>query len=146
MAKYFVRAVQRDGHDGTWRADRKWPSATPTEIEVVDGPDPRIAVPVAPGQKPRTMADPHRVSHEVFALLTADPRLAIVSADLVDVAAANAEAHATRDELAKLRDKLAIAEASAAEADQKITRLSNELMAARAEVSDLREKLRPPKK
>lgn len=41
--KIYVQALERPGFDGSFRAGKKWPSGTATEVEVVetkDGEDP----------------------------------------------------------------------------------------------------------
>lgn len=78
MAKFSVRAVKREGFDGTWRAGRLWPSGGSVEIEVLDQDDcPRVAADVPVGAAARDMLDPVRLGRKAFRDIEADPRIAI---------------------------------------------------------------------
>lgn len=70
MAKFVVQALNRPGFDGSFRGGRKWPSATPTPVEVVEQPN---------GEDP-----PHdetkglRIGTKTFKMLQADANLRVM--------------------------------------------------------------------
>lgn len=65
--KFHVQAVTRAGHDGAWRAGRKWPSGSPTPIEVVDHEE----------DPPHDPAKGIVVGKKTYGVLKADPNLTL---------------------------------------------------------------------
>jgi hypothetical protein len=65
--KFHVQAVSRQGHDGAWRAGRKWPAGAPTPVEVLDQDE-------DPEHDP---AKGVRVGKQTYELLKADKNLTI---------------------------------------------------------------------
>jgi hypothetical protein len=147
--KWLLQGVQREGFDGVWTPGRFWPSASPTEVEIVDGDvEPTIEVDARGGGK-RKALDPNRMTAKAFERIMKDPRVSKVPVDSPgggDVAAlkshaANLEAlFASREAQMKrawdereqstmqMREEY---EASLAARDAEIARLNTELALAR---------------
>jgi hypothetical protein len=65
--KFHVQAISRPGHDGAWRAGRKWPSGAPTVVEVVDDPQ----------DPPHDPAKGVRIGRQTYEAIKADRHLTI---------------------------------------------------------------------
>jgi hypothetical protein len=144
--KWLLQGVQREGFDGVWTPGRFWPSAYPTEIEVVEGDvEPTVEVDARGGGK-RIVLDPNRMTAKAFERIKKDPRVSKVPVDGPgggDVAAlkshaANLEAlFASREAQMKRAwdEREEHFSYSLAERDAEITRLNGELALALAKAA-----------
>jgi hypothetical protein len=122
MSKFLVQAVTRPGFQTASRGGRAWPSATPTEVEVLDQDEcPRIPVEGKPGQ---TQLDPARIGRKAWAQVMADGKLSKTPVSAVDASAAQQEAAQLRDEMASLKAELAQRDATIAQQDRSIAALA----------------------
>lgn len=74
MPKFHVQAVSREGHQGSFRQGRFWPSSGPTEIEVVDTEADPVA---AEGEPPIEATTRTKFGTKAYAVLQADPNLIV---------------------------------------------------------------------
>lgn len=93
--KFHVQAVSRPGHDGAWRAGRKWPAGGPTLVEVLDQAE----------DPPHDPAKGVRVGKHTYEALKADRHLTIrPPGDPLETAKSH---EAMVAEIAELKAKLA---------------------------------------
>lgn len=114
MPKYIVQAVRREGHDGVWRAGRKWASDAPTEIEVLDQDDDGAVIETkdAAGRVVSTIKNPTVVGRRSFEAMKADGRISIRPAEGGHAeAAANPDVQRLRDQVQALEAELTRARA-----------------------------------
>ena len=65
--KFHVQAVPRPGHDGSYRAGRKWPSGAPTPVEVLDQDE----------DPPHDPTKGVRIGKATYEILKKDPHLTV---------------------------------------------------------------------
>lgn len=77
-----VRALEREGYNGAWRAGRKWPS-TPVRVEVLDqDDDPPMVEETYVGPEGKTLTrmvpDPLRIGRKSYQAVKDDPRIKVL--------------------------------------------------------------------
>lgn len=106
--KFVVQAVAREGYDGAFRAGRKWPAGTGTEIEVVETKEVKDAegkVVQEAGRDPDEKPTDGRivVGTKTLDRLRADPNLRVVPAgDIMALARASTDVVHLRSEVERL--------------------------------------------
>lgn len=145
MSKYMVQAVHRDGFEAVSRAKRRWTSAEPIEIEVLEqDEDPTTIVKGKDGVERKTV-DPARLGRGAFAEVVADPRLSVKPTGGVDaiapqikIAVLDAEIKAAAGEIRRLSLALERATEEGASFKAANEAFAVELAMARAEIAKLR--------
>jgi hypothetical protein len=95
--KFLVQSVQRMGYDGSWRAGRKWPSVSPTTVEVFDQDE-------DPVLEPGTVPPAHlQIGRKTFDALRADPTMRVLpEGDPMALAAQSDDIEFLRGEVVRL--------------------------------------------
>jgi hypothetical protein len=106
--KFHVQAVSRAGHDGAWRAGRKWAAGTPTLVEVLDQADDPEHDPAKGVRIGRTTYDALKADRNLTIRPPGDPLETAKSHEALQAQVqelkaklAKLEGHAPKDETAK---------------------------------------------